>query len=199
MVAFDFIKAILGRKFITKRIDGNFVLKEEQENQEITILEDEIDEIEVYKFANKDGDIDFPFFNKGIDTPRLLTKFCDYIVVCTRKQKLFVVLIELKTASLFGEAKKQIDAGEVFVRYIFNTFDRIKKQPTNYEKYIDIDKTKLNPKNIIKCVIISNKTTQTNIEKSIPTVANLHYDEGYYRCELPILANLQLKIVLRKS
>ena len=86
--------------------------------------------------------------------------------MCTRNKKLFVVLIELKTASLFGDAKKQIDAGEVFVRYIFNTFDRIKKQPVNYEKHIGIETTKLNTKNIIRCVIISNKITNTNIEKS---------------------------------
>ena len=154
MVAFDFIKAILGRKYIPKRIDGKFVLKEEQENQEITILEDDIDEVEVYKYANKDGDIDFPFFNKGSDTPRFLNKFCDYIVVCTRDTKLFVVLVELKSANLFGEAKKQIDAGKIFVNYIFNTFDRLKIQPNNYEKYKDIDRIKLNANNIIKCIFI---------------------------------------------
>lgn len=214
MVEFDFIKAILTNnpKIILEK--SKIVLEEKQESvkgrenvvQRIKIDEEDIDDIVVYKFANENGEIDFPFFSKGKNTPKLLRKFCDYIIICTCKKKLFVVLVELKAADKenftenFKKAKKQLDATEVFMKYIFETFERIKHDNDNKKTYNNIENCSINLNICIKkSVFLSdiNQTTSTNRGKNAST--NKIYCDGYYRCDLAVVDTFQLKSILLKK
>lgn len=53
---------------------------------------------------------------------------CDYFLFCWDNSKLFVLLIELKQGE--EQVSRQLDAGELFARYLINTFNRVEK--TNY-------------------------------------------------------------------
>ncbi|MBQ9214584.1 MAG: hypothetical protein IJ150_11700 [Bacteroidales bacterium] len=215
MVEFDFIKAILtDNQKINLHFSNKIILSETQEDingrnnivQRITIDEDDIDEIEVYKLADENGEIDFSFFKNGTQTPKLLRKFCDYIILCTYKKEFFVVLVELKTSDKnnltdnFKNAKKQLDAGEVFIKYILSTFDRIKNDGDNKKSFKDIAKCELDPNRCIKkCVFLSNinQTASMNRQKTI-SAKKIHSD-GYYRCDLSVTDTFQLKSILQKK
>ena len=215
MVEFDFVKAILTDnpsiflhcKTIVLTEKQTHVKGKESVEQRITIDEADIDEIEVYKFANKDGEIDFPFFKKGEFAPKLLRKFCDYIIICTCRQKFFVVLIELKapkTRNLtdkFNEAKDQLDATETFISYILNTFERIKNETTNKRQFVGIEKCIMKLDKIIKkCVFLSDINNPTNTNPHESTIGdNVNNCDGYYRCDLAVIDIFQLKSILQKK
>lgn len=215
MVEFDFIKAILtDSPNVNLKFGKKIVLSETQtdirgrENivQRITISDDDIDEIEVYKFANEDGEIDFPFFKNGENTPKLLRKFCDYIIICTCQQAFYVVLIELKAADRhnltdnYKNAKKQLDAAETFVKYILDTVDRIKTDNENKRIFKNIDKSNLVSSNCIKkCVLVSNINQSASTNRGKNASNNKIHCDGYYRCDLAVVDTFQLKSILQKK
>lgn len=64
----------------------------------------------------------FPFFSKG---EALVNSFCDYIIFSEYNNHFFVLLIELKKGD--NNVKKQLEAGECFVKYIIATLNRVYK------------------------------------------------------------------------
>lgn len=54
-------------------------------------------------------------------------KMCDYILFIEHRKSLFVYLVELKKTT--AKAKKQLDAGECFAKYIIATAERISETP----------------------------------------------------------------------
>lgn len=77
-----------------------------------------------------------PFFNKthnreqnqgAIATPTGLLRFCDYIILANKKDKLFVILVEMKSGGN-ADAVKQLEATERFMEYIRLSAERIKDE-----------------------------------------------------------------------
>lgn len=64
-----------------------------------------------------------PFFNHSHGLKDLL-KFCDYILLAERNNKLYVLLIEMKNGSN-TDAQKQLEASETFMNFIQDTASRI--------------------------------------------------------------------------
>lgn len=62
-----------------------------------------------------EGDPIFPFFNPTISG---ISSKNDAIVICQKKQKLYVLLIELKSKNP-GDYLKQLKAAQIFVQFIF--------------------------------------------------------------------------------
>lgn len=62
----------------------------------------------------------FPFLNRG---EKLVCTFCDYIIFCEFKGKLFILLIELKKGK--DNVTKQLDACHCFSDYLISTLNRV--------------------------------------------------------------------------
>ena len=116
------------------------------------------------------------------------------------------MLVELKTCEPSNvvdnvrKAHKQLDAGEVFIKYLFESFDRIKTSGNNNIHYPGIDKCKLNVKNIKKCIFVSdiNQPQVTNPRQSI-LGDNVNNIKGYYRCDFCVNDTFQLKCLFQKK
>ena len=73
----------------------------------------------VYKYDSRDAI--FPYFKpQGVTN---LKKMCDYVIFVEERSHLFVFLIELKKGT--ESPKKQLDAGECFIKYIISTVERL--------------------------------------------------------------------------
>lgn len=109
-----------------------------------------------------------PFFNKTHNgenhpvpypTPRYLRAFCDYIILISRQEKLYVLLVEMKSGN-HSDAAKQLEASATFMDYIKATAVRISR----YNDYTGFD-----PDNIkIRKVILKpcpKTRPKTNISK----------------------------------
>lgn len=84
----------------------------------------------------------FPFFNNAKDdkagqaaAPADLLKFCDYIILVEKSNRLYVLLIEMKSGGS-GDADKQLRASEMFMRFVLDTAQRI--GPANGYRELDI-------------------------------------------------------------
>lgn len=76
----------------------------------------------LYKFEL--DDIDFiPFFNRTHDAPEGLRKFCDYVLLVGRREKTYVMLIEMKRGDM--GADKQLNASETFIEYLYKSAERL--------------------------------------------------------------------------
>jgi len=58
-------------------------------------------------------------------SPKYLVCMCDYMSVCSYKDKTYVFLFELKRSKT-TDYQKQLDAGECLLNYLYDTIDRIK-------------------------------------------------------------------------
>ncbi len=113
-------------------------LTEENEGkiiQNSKIVANGIDDYTVYRYSMKEDVEGFlPFFNNTHDgdrgkaefpAPNELLKFCDYIILVSKQEKLYVILIEMKSGGT-GDAAKQLHASEIFMNYIRESAERIK-------------------------------------------------------------------------
>ena len=120
----------------------------------------------LYRFNENENFL--PFFNNTHEgergpveypTPKGLRKFCDYILLAVTHNKMYVILIEMKSGSN-GDAQLQLSASSTFMKYIQMTAERIKSQ--NHFDTFDSNNI------IIKKVILKPKPTPrptTNIAK----------------------------------
>lgn len=98
-------------------------LEEPQENMSIPIIDDGVNFLS-YSYdktiKGKTKDI-FPFLskNKGVHS------MCDYILFCKEKNKLFILLIELKKGN--NEVMTQLKAGKCLAQFIVSTLNRVEK------------------------------------------------------------------------
>jgi hypothetical protein len=95
----------------------------------------------LYRYdQDEDPKLFLPFFNNTRDenkSPRDLLKFCDYFVLVEKNDKLFILLIEMKSGRT-KDAIKQLEASKTFMHYILKTAERI--APANDYREIDISK-----------------------------------------------------------
>ena len=109
-------------------------LVESERDHKVTIIDKGI-VYTLYRYdMNEEKERFLPFFNntnedkgKAVKYPTLvgLRKFCDYILLAERKDKLFVVLIEMKSGDAEG-AEVQLEATACFMEYVKKTAERIK-------------------------------------------------------------------------
>lgn len=99
------------------------------------IVETGVEHYMVYRY-DMDKRNFLPFFNKGFDdekkgvvidnpTPSGLLKFCDYIILAAICEKLYVILVEMKSGANAG-ARLQLAASETFFDYVKASAERIK-------------------------------------------------------------------------
>lgn len=93
-----------------------------------TIVKEAVDAWTLYRYDQDEApERFFPFFNntRGENgSPEDLLKFCDYFVLVSKKGKLFVLLVEMKSGKT-GDAGKQLEASKDFVLFVFKTAERI--------------------------------------------------------------------------
>ena len=107
----------------------------------------------LYRFDLDDKEF-LQFFNRTDEAPEGLRKFCDYVLLVEAGGKSYVLLIEMKRGSL-GDAEKQLNASECFIKYLYSSAERLQKDYDSYmfnRKSITLRKIKLK-----KCK--SNKRT----------------------------------------
>lgn len=99
------------------------------------IVDKGVDDYKLYRYDLEKRDF-LPFFNKECDdtkrgivavnpTPTGLLKFCDYILLATVNDKLYVILVEMKSGANAG-AGQQLAASKTFIDYIKASAERIK-------------------------------------------------------------------------
>ena len=130
MREFELYTRILNPTFVS---DNQTCMKEEKANHEVKLITQGIDEYRLYRFDLDSSAADFLcFFNKnhsagsGVQGLKDLNRFCDYVLLAQKKDKLYVFIFELKSGKNEG-AVKQLRATELFMDYIKGTAERIKE------------------------------------------------------------------------
>lgn len=127
-------------------------VEEKDKNSKVEVVNDKEVEYSSYRF-DMDKENFLPMFNNThseaskYSCPKYLLSFCDYIVLAVVKDKMFVLLIEMKSENN-DKARKQIEASEKFMDYIKETAIRI--APDNRYSFdtnnIEIRRIVLKPK-----------------------------------------------------
>ena len=99
-----------------------------------TVVSNGIGEYVLYRLDCDEKDW-LPFFNTvptsqnhtvPFPTPKYLRSFCDYILLVSRQEKLYVLLVEMKSGDhAHSDAARQLEASAAFMDYIRLTADRI--------------------------------------------------------------------------
>ncbi|GAB6013086.1 hypothetical protein [Viscerimonas tarda] len=120
----DSIKKILADKFAVP--DQNKLVEDKAPDGSDSVVmernikqETGIDYI-LYKF-DPDKENIFPFF-KG--STKGLKKICDYILIVEESNKMYFLLVEMKSG-IDKDAKKQLDATELFAEYVLKSAERV--------------------------------------------------------------------------
>ena len=120
----------------------------------------------------------FPFFNntRGDNgSPVDLLKFCDYIVLVSKKNNLYVLLVEMKSGKA-GDANKQLEASKTFIHFILETAERI-APANNYgnvnARNVCIRKILLKPQQKPGTNIAKSKNSRIDLNADIITLPSL--------------------------
>ena len=134
--------------------DRKLFVEEKDKNSKVEVVNYKEVEYSSYRF-DMDNENFLPMFNNThthgetseYRCPKYLLSFCDYIVLAVVKEKMFVLLIEMKSENN-DKARKQIEASEKFMDYVKETAIRI--APDNRysfdENNIEIRRIVLKPK-----------------------------------------------------
>ncbi len=134
--------------------DRKLFVEEKDKNSKVEVVNYKEVEYSSYRF-DMDKENFLPMFNNThthgetseYRCPKYLLSFCDYIVLAVVKDKMFVLLIEMKSENN-DKARKQIEASEKFMDYIKETAIRI--APDNRYSFdtnnIEIRRIVLKPK-----------------------------------------------------
>ena len=134
MIEYDLITRMLSGGFLSC---NQYEMEEPKQrgNHTCSIVDKGVDCFLAYRFDLEECDF-LPFFNKEHDdeskgyvavnpTPSGLLKFCDYIILAAVNEKLYVVLVEMKSGTNAG-ANQQLAATKTFIDYIKASAERIK-------------------------------------------------------------------------
>lgn len=120
----------------TKFMPGNQAVMAEEKlrkPQKATIDSRGVDAYSLYRYDPDDQDF-LPFFNSNHEaTPGGLRQFCDYIMLVSRRGKLFVLLVEMKSGGR-ENAQQQLQASETFMEYVRTSARRISAR-NGYEHF----------------------------------------------------------------
>ncbi len=130
-------------ELFTRMLSWNFLSTNQQIMEEpkragahtCTIVDKGVDSYKAYRYDLEKYNF-LPFFNNAHDdeakgivaenpTPTGLLKFCDYILLAAVNEKLYVILVEMKSGINTG-AKQQLAASESFIDYVKASAERIK-------------------------------------------------------------------------
>ncbi len=136
------------QEFMVETQDGNRTLQPHQ----VQILNgcEKSYEKTLYRFDLNKQDF-LPFFNHTDEAPEGLKQFCDYILLIENDYT-YIVLIEMKRGIRSqSDAKKQLNASEVFIQYIINSAERLRAD-------FAIGNFNPNRVKIIKILLLKNKS-----------------------------------------
>ena len=134
MVEYELLTQMLSRDFLSPD-QHNMEEPKQAGNHTCTIVETGVESYMSYRYDLDKSDF-LPFFNKEhndeerdivVDnpTPKGLLKFCDYILLVSVGEKLYVILVEMKAGTNAG-ARLQLAASETFIEYVKASAERIK-------------------------------------------------------------------------
>lgn len=145
----------------------------------------DVDGFMLYRLEDKGQKLLQPFFNHnneddgaGRKSPKYLVSMCDYMSVCSYKDKTYVFLFELKRGKT-TDYQKQLDAGECLLKYLYDSIDRIKTY-----NGIAFDRNLIRIKKFQLKQIKSNKQT---IQQEPPVSGNGQYFRVETNNELRLL------------
>lgn len=134
MNEYDLFTKILSQDFLSS---NQHILNEPKQADTHTcvIVDKGVDHYKAYRYDLDEHDF-LPFFNKDHDdkvvgymspnpTPTGLRKFCDYILLASVNEKLYVILVEMKSGVNTG-ANQQLAASKTFIDYVKASAERIK-------------------------------------------------------------------------
>lgn len=134
MIEYELFTRILSRNFLSP---DQQMMKEPKQAGVHTcdIIDKGVDNYKVYRYDLEECNF-LPFFNNEHDdeergvvalnpTPIGLRKFCDYILLAAVNEKLYVILVEMKTGTNVG-ANQQLAASKTFIDFIIASAERIK-------------------------------------------------------------------------
>ena len=133
MKEYDLFTRMLSQEFLTSNQQKMDEPKQGGKHSCI-IVDKGVDQYKAYRYDLDNSDF-LPFFNKDHDdeatgyvspnpTPEGLRKFCDYILLASVKDKLYVILVEMKSGKPFG-ATQQLAASKTFIEYVKASAERI--------------------------------------------------------------------------
>lgn len=154
MEEFELYTRILAPRFQAE--SQNYLIEKKcAKPQKASIIDTAVDHYVIYRF-DMDTENFLPCFNnthasKGktveYPTPKGLLSFCDYIILAVIDNKLYVVLVEMKSGES-NAASVQLDASATFMEYVKQTALRIKDN-NGYKDFnaqnIIVRKLKLRP------------------------------------------------------
>lgn len=130
-------------ELLTRMLSGDFLSTNQQMMEEpkqdgahtCDIVGKGVDYFKVYRYDLDKCDF-LPFFNKDHDdektgyvspnpAPSGLLKFCDYILLASVDDKLYIISVEMKSGKPAG-ASQQLAASKAFIDYIRASAERIK-------------------------------------------------------------------------
>ena len=128
-----------------KMLSENFLSSNQQKMEEpkqagnhtCVIMSKGVDNYKAYRYDLEEHNF-LPFFNNehtaANSTPIGLLKFCDYILLATVNQKLYVILVEMKSGANDG-ANQQLAASKTFIDYVIASAERIKTMCDDYDNF----------------------------------------------------------------
>lgn len=134
MIEYELFTRMLSRAFLAP--DQQMMEEPKQAGTHTcSIVDKGVDFFKAYRYDLDEFDF-LPFFNKEHDdeergivaenpTPTGLLKFCDYILLATVNDKLYVILVEMKSGNN-ARANQQLAASKTFIDYIKASAERIK-------------------------------------------------------------------------
>ena len=134
MVEYNLFTRILSEDFMIP--DQHRMEEPKQAGTHIcTIVDKGVDSFKAYRYDLEERDF-LPFFNKDHDdeergyhsvspSPSGLLKFCDYILLASTNEKLYIILVEMKSGGN-ADANQQLAASKTFIDYIKASAERIK-------------------------------------------------------------------------
>lgn len=129
MTEYDLFTRMLSEKFLSSNQRKMEEPKQTgNRNHTCEIVDKGVNNYKAYRYDLEEQNF-LPFFNQEYtavnSTPTGLLKFCDYILLATVNNKLYVILVEMKSGANTG-AIQQLAASETFIDYVKASAERIK-------------------------------------------------------------------------
>lgn len=134
MMEYELFTRMLSQDFLSP--DQHMMEESKQAGKHTcTIIDTGVEHYLAYRYDLEERDF-LPFYNKDYNdegrgivvenpTPSGLLKFCDYILLVALRDKLYVILVEMKSGDNTG-ARLQLAASETFIDYVKASAERIK-------------------------------------------------------------------------
>ena len=126
MIEYDLFIQMLSESFLSPNQQKMEEPKQEGKHT-CKIIDKGVDNYKAYRYDLEEHNF-LPFFRKNTavnKSPKGLLKFCDYILLATVNQKIYVILVEMKSGDTTG-ANQQLAASKTFIDYVIASAERIK-------------------------------------------------------------------------